>query len=67
MEKHLKPYMNTIDSQYIEILSENKIVKENKKLYILNYNDSESGHSPPSKDKTLKIINDILENKIQKG
>ena len=67
VEKHLKPYINTIDSQYIEILSENAIVKENKKLYILNYNDSESGHSPPSKDKTIQILNDVINEKIKKG
>ena len=40
---------------------------ENKKLYIFKYDDPESGHSPPNKEKTLKIIKDIVDNKMGKG
>lgn len=67
VEKHRNPYLETLNRELFQLLDVNDKVIPDKKLYIFNYNDPESGHSPPNKEKTLAIIENIIHNKIVSG
>lgn len=67
VEKHLNIYLLTLNKDIFERLNVNDIIESDKKLYILNYSDSESGHSPPNKEKTLCLIDNVMTNKIVNG
>ncbi len=67
LEKHLNPYLKTLNRELFQLLDLNDKVTSDKKLYIFKYNDPESGHSPPNKEKTLAIIEDVIYNKIVNG
>ncbi len=67
MVRHLKPYLETLDTNVFQIIHNNDSILKNKKLYIFKYDDPEGGHSPPNKEKTLKIIGDIVDNRMNKG
>ncbi len=61
MSKHLEVYLATLNNNDFQVVENNKIA-ELKKLNVLFYEDSESGHSPPNKMKTIEIINNIIQN-----
>jgi hypothetical protein len=67
LQKHLKHYLEGINSFDYVSVNHNEVITENKKLYILYYDDPENGNSPPNKEKTLEFINDALNRKICKG
>ena len=66
MEKHFKPYLESIPSEIYNVTHVNNTITSDKKLYILHYEDPESGHSPPNKENTLAFFTDVLNNNIKK-
>lgn len=67
IEQHLNPYLKTLSRDIFQVVELKDKVKTDKKLYIFYYNDPESGHSPPNKEKTLALIDDVISNKIVNG
>jgi hypothetical protein len=67
VERHLNPYLETLDSDIFQIVKIDEEIKLDKKLYVFKYNDPNSGHSPPNKEKTLKIIDEVISNQIVNG
>lgn len=65
--KHLTPFIESLDSHQYQTKKENSIFKVLKKLNVLYYNDPTNGHSPPGKEQTLQIIDDVINEKIMKG
>lgn len=62
VKKHLEPYLNSVDKKFISFFKDINIEKLNK-LNILYYDDPNSGHSPPNKEITIKIIDDCIKEK----
>ena len=54
--KHLEPLLNTLPSDSYSFLEDEKELDE-VALKIFYYEDEESGHSPPNKEDTLKLLN----------
>ena len=67
VEQHLNPYIKTLNRDIFQIVELEDKIKADKKLYIFYYDDPESGHSPPNKEKTLALIDDVTSNKIVNG
>lgn len=65
MKKHLEPYIATLSKNDFQLINNNDKVSKLKGLNVFFYEDTESGHSPPNKDKTLKIIKNIINNNIK--
>jgi predicted esterase YcpF (UPF0227 family) len=67
VENHLRPFLETLNSNIYQIVEEGEMLEKDKKLYILLFNDAKIGHTPPNKSKSLDMINNVLENKFNKG
>lgn len=63
MKKHLQLYLKTLDSKVFSEFNVRDSIEKLNQLNIIYYEDPESGHSPPSKEKTIQIINQIIEGK----
>jgi predicted esterase YcpF (UPF0227 family) len=66
-DNHLTPFLKILDKKYFQIVKEGEILEKDKKLYILLFNDTKIGHTPPNKNKSLGMIHNILKNRFKQG
>lgn len=61
--KHMEPYLDSLETSIYKLVEENEDIDEleNRKLYVFKYVDHQGGHSPPSRQKTVQIINDVID------
>jgi predicted esterase YcpF (UPF0227 family) len=61
VERHLNLFLEEIDEGFWQKVNPNFKLEKDKKLYVLFYNDPITGHSPPSKVKSIEMINNVLD------
>ena len=59
----MEPYLDSLETSIYKLVEENEDIDEleNRKLYVFKYVDHQGGHSPPSRQKTVQIINDVID------
>ena len=55
LHKHLKPLLDAVSTELYSVVEQGEVCASI--LNIIYYNDAEKGHSPPSKEETLKWLN----------
>lgn len=67
LDSHLTPFLKSLDKNIFQIVKEGEKLQRDKKLYILLFNDPKIAHTPPKKNKSLDMIQNILENRFNNG
>ena len=65
MKKHLDVLLEKVEDKNFVLVEEGEILHDERNLNVLFYTDPESGHSPPSKEKTIQIINGVINNQYK--